>query len=128
VRVLIADDHEEVLGDIKELLEPEFDVVGAVGDGEELLVAAENLQPDVIVTDIAMPRMNGIEAAREIISRNPSSKIILMTVHRDPAMVRQGLAAGALGYVVKMKASHELSEAVNQVSQGHRYISPSVQV
>jgi DNA-binding NarL/FixJ family response regulator len=125
--VLIADDHEDVLDDIRDLLEPEFDVVGTVGDGEALLSAAESLRPDVIVTDISMPRMNGIEAAREIIQRDPSSKIILMTVHKDPALVRQGFTAGVLGYVLKMKASHELSRAVYEVLQGNRYVSPLVE-
>jgi DNA-binding NarL/FixJ family response regulator len=128
VRVLIADDHEDVLDDIRDLLEPEFEVVGAVADGEALLSAVEDLRPDVIVTDISMPRMSGIEAAREIMRRNPSSKIILLTVHKDPALARQGFTAGVLGYVLKMKASRELSRAVYEVFQGNRYVSPLVEV
>ena len=127
VRVLIADDHEEMLDRIRTLLEPDFEIVGAVGDGHALLSATEELQPDVIVTDISMPQMSGIEAAREIVRRNPSSKIILITVHNDPDFVREGFAAGVLGYVLKMKASQELPHAINRVFQGSRFVSPLVE-
>ncbi|HEU4387178.1 MAG TPA: response regulator transcription factor [Blastocatellia bacterium] len=128
VRVLIADDHEDMLESICDLLEPEFSVVGAVRDGHALVSAAEDLQPDVIVTDISMPQMNGIEAAKEIIRRNPRSKIILITVHNNASLVKEGFAAGVLGYVLKMKASQELSRAVNEVVQGNRYVSPLIKL
>jgi Response regulator containing a CheY-like receiver domain and an HTH DNA-binding domain len=127
LRVLIADDNEDMLESIRDLLEPEFEVVGAVGDGHSLQSAAEDLQPDVIVTDISMPQMNGIEAAEQIIQRNPLSRIILITVHNNPALVKQGFAAGALGYVLKISASQELSHAVHQVFQGNCYVSPLVE-
>ncbi len=126
IRVLIADDHEEILDDICGLLEPEFDVVGAVGDGHALISAASAFQPDVIVTDISMPRLNGIEAARLIIQKNPASKIILMTVHNDSAMVEQGLSAGALGYVLKLTAEDELPQAIHSALKDKRFISPRV--
>src|SRR6185295_8829237 len=103
-------------------------IVGAVGDGRALLSASEILQPDVIVTDISMPQMDGMEAAREIIQRKPGSKIILLTVHNDPALARQGFAAGVLGYVLKMKASQELSHAICEVVKGNRYVSPLVEI
>ncbi len=128
IRVLIADDHEEMLGDIRDLLEPEFDVVGTVGDGESLLSAADALQPDVIVTDISMPRMNGIEAARMIMQKNPASRIILLTVHNDPALVEQGLATGALGYVLKMKADEELALAIYSALRDKPFVSPLAKV
>lgn len=126
VRVLIADDCEEVREDIRHLLEPEFEVVGSVGDGCALVSAVESLKPDVIVADISMPAMTGIEASKQILQRDPSSKIILITVHNDAALVREGFSAGVMGYVLKMKAGHELSRAVHEVLQGDRYVSPLV--
>ncbi|MGH9835246.1 MAG: response regulator [Blastocatellia bacterium] len=126
IRVLIADDHEWMLDDIRGLLEPEFDVVGAVGDGQALISAADTFQPDVIVTDISMPRLSGIEAARLIIQKNPASRIILMTVHNDAALVEQGLSVGALGYVLKLKADEELALAIRGAIENKRFVSPMV--
>ena len=124
VRVLIADDHQEMLEDIQDLLEPEFEVVGSATTGEGLLSAAADLKPDVIITDISMPQMDGIEATRNILQTAPASKIILLTIHSDPAMVRLGLSVGALGYVLKFKAGQELAGAIREVLQGNRYVSP----
>ena len=124
IRVLLADDHQEVLSDIRDLLQPEFVIVAAVGDGSSLLLAAEQLKPDVIVTDISMPKMDGIKAAKIILQKNPASRVILLTVHNDPALIKLGFAAGVLGYVLKLKASEELAPAIRQVFQGQRYLSP----
>lgn len=126
IRVLIADDHEEILGDISELLESEFDVVGAVGDGQALISAAAIYQPDVIVTDISMPRLNGIEAARMIIKNNPDSRIILMTAYNDSSLVEQGFSAGALGYVMKLKAEDELALAIHSALEDKPFVSPMI--
>ncbi|HEX5084702.1 MAG TPA: response regulator transcription factor [Blastocatellia bacterium] len=126
IRVLIADDHNGMLDDIRGLLELEFDVVGAVRDGQALISAADTFQPDVIVTDISMPRMNGIEAARLIIQKNPASRIILLTAYSDSALVEQGLSAGAMGYVLKLKADEELSLAIHNALKDHRFVSPEV--
>jgi len=126
IRVLIADDHEEMLDDIRVMLESEFDVVGAVGDGQALISAADTFRPDVIITDISMPRMNGIEAARLIIQKNPGSRIILMTMHNEAALVEQSLTAGALGYVLKLKAEDELRQAIHSALEDKRFISPQV--
>src|SRR5262245_3442470 len=115
-----------MLDDICELLEPEFDVIGAVGDGQALISAADTFQPDVIVTDISMPRLNGIEAARLIIKNNPASRIILMTVHNDSALVEQGISAGALGYVLKLKADEELALAIHSALEDKRFISSGI--
>jgi DNA-binding NarL/FixJ family response regulator len=126
IRVLIADDHEWLLDDIRGLLEPEFEVVGAVRDGQSLISAADTFQPDVIVTDISMPRLSGIEAARLIRQKNPASRIILMTVHNDYALAEQGLSAGALGYVLKLKADEELALAIHSALEDKRFVSPLV--
>jgi two-component system, NarL family, response regulator NreC len=121
IRVLIADDHADVLDDIRDLLEPDFDVVGAVSDGQQLLKAAETLKPDVIVTDISMPELNGIEASRRIIEKYPDSKIVLLTMHNDPALIEQGFAAGVLGYVLKVKANMDLAQAIYRAVEGKRF-------
>ena len=126
IRVLIADDHVELLDDICGLLEPEFDVVGAVGDGQALVSAASIYKPDVIVTDISMPHLNGIQATRLIIQNNPASRIILMTAHNESALVEQGFSAGALGYVLKMQLEDELRQAIHSALKEKRFISPQV--
>src|SRR5262249_11703218 len=90
------------------------------------LSAADTFQPDVIVTDISMPRFNGIEAARLIIQKNPASRIILLTAHNDSALVEQGFSAGALGYVLKLKADEELSLAIRSALEDKRFISLGV--
>jgi DNA-binding NarL/FixJ family response regulator len=92
-----------------------------------LLTAAETLKPDVIVTDISMPEMSGIEAARRIIEKDPGARIVLLTMHNDRALVEQGFAAGALGYSLKIKAKQELPLAIYQALDGKRFISPQVQ-
>jgi len=126
IRVLIADDHGEVLDDIREALQPEFVVVAAVRDGCALVLAANQLKPDIIVADISMPQMDGIEATRVIIQKDPASKVIALTIHNDLEMVSLAFGAGVQGYVLKMRASQELSQALHTVLQGQRYLSPSL--
>lgn len=123
IRVLIADDHDDVLTNLMDLLRLEFDVVGGVGDGQSLISAAKTLKPDVIVTDISMPQMDGISAARQIIEDNPDAKIILLTHHDSSMFVRMGFEAGALGYVLKMRIDVELTEAVRDVHLGKHFVS-----
>ena len=108
------------------MLQAEFDVVAAVRDGHSLVLAAEQWKPDVIVTDIAMPHMDGIQAAKTLVEKNPHAKIIMLTVHDDPAIVHLALSAGAKGYVLKVRASRELSQAIRLVSQGELYLSPGL--
>ncbi len=115
-----------MLNYIRGLLEPEFDVVGAVVDGQSLISAADTFQPDVIVTDISMPRLNGIEAARLIIQKNPASRIILLTAYNDSALLEQCLSAGALGYVLKLKADEELSLAIHRALEDKRFVSAGI--
>lgn len=111
--VLLADDHAGNAALLRELLSSAFDVVGVVGDGRALVREAERLAPDVIVSDVAMPQLDGIEAARLILAKNAAARVVLISVHADAATVERGLAAGALGYVAKQAAGDELVPAVH---------------
>lgn len=123
MRVLVADDNDDVLRDIRDLLEPEFDVIGTVGDGNSLVSAAEEFKPDVIIADISMPDLSGIEAAAKILEINPDSRIVLLTAHNDSALVDEGMAVGALGYVIKLNAGEDLARAINEAVRGRRFLS-----
>lgn len=122
-RVLLADDQAATLQRWRELLEPEFDVIGSVANGEALVDAAERLSPDVIVTDISMGRTSGIVAAETILKRHPAARIVFATVHADLALVRKGLAAGAFGYVLKVHAAEELALAIRSALHNELHIS-----
>lgn len=111
---------------LRAVLEPEFDVVATVDDGDALLEAAGTLKPDVIVTDIMMPRLNGIAASAEILRRNPAARIVIVTIFGDRETTRAGLAAGALGYVLKAGAAEELPLAVRAALRGERHLSESL--
>ena len=125
-RVILADDHPEVVEDIRALVEPEFDVVATVGDGNALVAAAETIGFDVIVTDIAMPGLNGIAAAVQILRNNPAARIVFVTVHNQPELVEKGLAIGVLGYVLKLRAGEDLVPAIHTVLRGQRHLSPTL--
>ena len=124
-RVLLADDHPRILRRLTDLLEPEFKVISVVGDGQSLIEMAESLQPDLIITDISMPILSGIEAARRIIQSTPQAKIIFLTVHTDPDYVREALELGAVGYVVKSRLVSDLQLAIGEVLEGRTYVSSS---
>ena len=126
-RILLADDHETVLEDVRSLLEPEYEVVGTVRDGQSLLAAAETLKPDIMVVDVSMPVLSGLEAVRRLKKDDPNAKVVFLTVHQDPALVKEALAAGALGYVVKAAAGDELVTAIQQALQGRTYVSSCLQ-
>jgi DNA-binding NarL/FixJ family response regulator len=125
-RVLLADDHPAVVKDLCALLEPEFDVVATVGDGHALVAAAQALAPDVIVTDITMPGLDGIEAAREILQKNPAARIVFVTVHDEPELVKKGTAIGVLGYVLKPTAGEDLVPAIHAARRGEHHVSPTL--
>jgi DNA-binding NarL/FixJ family response regulator len=125
-RVLVADDHLAVAEGLRAVLEPEFDVIATVGDGNALVAAAATLTPDVIVTDIAMPGLDGIAAAATILRRYPKTCIVFVTVHNDAALVQKGLAIGALGYVLKLTAGEELVPAIHAALRGQRHVSPLI--
>ena len=122
-RLLLADDHRETAEQLRKLLRPHFDGVALVRGGHALVGAAERLTPDVIVADISMPGLDGIEAAAQIRRRDSGARIVLVTVHAEPILVERGLVAGALGYVLKDAAGDELVTAVHAALGGDRYIS-----
>jgi DNA-binding NarL/FixJ family response regulator len=121
VRILLVDDHPVVRQGLRTLLEgrEEWEVVGEASDGIEAVEKVGALQPDVVVLDVTMPRMNGIEACRLIRQKNPGREILFVTQHDSPHMMREAMAAGARGYVVKSNLARDLVEAVDAVSQ-HR--------
>ena len=125
-RVLLADDHTLVVEGFRKLLEKEFDLVGTVEDGRALLKTAPTLQPDVVLLDIAMPSLNGIEAARQLKKMMPEVKIIFVTMHADPAYVTEGFRAGASGYLLKRSAAAELVQAIQAVLKGQHYVTPLI--
>ena len=126
LRVLLADDHLIVAEALKKLLEPEFELVGIVEDGFALLEVAAEEKPDVIVTDISMPGLNGIEALEELKKKNPDVHVVVLTMHRDVAYARRALDAGALGYVLKHSAPEELVMAVRAAAVGRAFITPAI--
>jgi DNA-binding NarL/FixJ family response regulator len=123
VRILLAEDHPVVAAALHAVLEPEFEVIVTVGDGNALVAAAQTLTPDVIVTDITMPGLDGIAAADKILRRSPQVRVVFVTVHNDAAMVQKGLASGALGYVLKLTAGEELVPAIYAALRGEQYVS-----
>lgn len=125
-RVLLADDHRMVLEGLKSLLTDEFDLVGAVEDGHALLAAAAKLHPDVIVADITMPRLNGLDALVRLKKDSPDVKVVFLTMHQDPAYARRALDAGAAGFVVKHSASDELVMAIHAALKGKTFITPAL--
>jgi DNA-binding NarL/FixJ family response regulator len=122
-RILLADDHPDLLKTVERLLETEFEVVGRALNGQLLLEEAMRLKPDVIVSDISMPLLNGMEAADQLKESSCQSRIVFLTVHSDPDFVRECLAAGALGYVVKSRMITELVPAIREALAGHIFIS-----
>ena len=123
-RILLADDHRLVAEGLRSLLEPEFELVGIVEDGRALIAASEKFRPDVIIADISMPLLNGIEAVRQIKKTNKDVKVIFLTMHPDVTYAVSALEAGALGYVLKHSAPSELITAVRRALRGKSYITP----
>jgi DNA-binding NarL/FixJ family response regulator len=125
-RVLLADDHRMLRDAFTRLLEPACDVVGAVADGRALLAAASELKPDIVILDIAMPLLNGLDAARQLKRSMPDVKIIILTVNEDPDVAAEACRLGACGYLLKNSAASELLQAVEEAMQGHCYVTPLV--
>jgi DNA-binding NarL/FixJ family response regulator len=126
VRVLLADDHPNLLEILQSILEPTFEVVGKVRDGKSLLEAATKLNPDVIITDISMPIVNGIEAVKILTETGCRSKVIVSTIHADHEFVRACFEAGASGYVAKTRMTFDLLDAVQAALSGRIFFSPNL--
>ncbi len=122
-RVLLAEDNAETAERLRKLLRTEFDVIASVEGGKALVDAAERLSPDVIVTDIAMPGMDGIEAAVLIRRHDPNARIVFVTVHAESMYIEAGLESGALGYVLKDAAGDDLVAAIRAALSGRQYVS-----
>ena len=125
-RLLIADDHKIFAEGLKRLLNADFDIVGVVADGRELVSAAEKLRPDVMVVDISMPLLNGIEAVRQIKKVHPEIKVVFLTMHPDVAYAASAFKAGASGYVLKHSAPDELITAIREGLKGRTYVTPLI--
>lgn len=125
-RVLLADDHNIVLIGLRSLLEAEFEIVGSVQDGQSLVNQAALLHPDVIVADISMPQLNGIEAIRTIKKTDQNIKIVVLTMHMDITYAKSAFDAGASGFVLKHSAPSELVMAIHEAMKGKTYITPLI--
>jgi DNA-binding NarL/FixJ family response regulator len=125
-RVLLADDHAPIRDRVTSLLESEFQIVGNVSNGRDLVSEADRLQPEVVLLDISMPGLTGIEAAHELRQGGSTSKFIFLTVHERVEFVRACLSEGALGYVVKSRLAQDLLPALREVLAGRHFISPPV--
>lgn len=126
ITVLLADDHRIVLEGLKGLLEDKFDIVGAVENGRELLEQTQKLRPDVIVVDIGMPLLNGIDAVTQIKKAGLGTKVVFLTMHQDAMYAKEAFEAGAFGFVLKHSAPSELKTAIEEALKGNTYISPAI--
>jgi DNA-binding NarL/FixJ family response regulator len=128
IRILIADDHGVVAEGLKHLVEaqPDMEVVACVADGREAVQQARDAQPDVVLMDLSMPELNGADAPRAILQRDPKCRVIVLSMYSQREYVRRALKAGAVGYIVKRSAAKEVVEAIRAVHAGQRYLSPRV--
>jgi DNA-binding NarL/FixJ family response regulator len=126
IRVLLADDHRIVLEGLRGLLEPEFEIVGAVEDGRTLVAEARRLRPDLVVADISMPELNGIDAVRQIKKQDARIRVVFLTMHADAGYAASAFEAGASGFVLKHSAPRELITAIRDAMQGRTYVTPLI--
>jgi DNA-binding NarL/FixJ family response regulator len=123
-RILLADDHTILLEAFRKLLTPAFEIVGAVSNGRALLEAAKKLKPDVVVLDISMPGLNGIEVCRQLQPRLPDTRWVFLTVNEDPDLAAEAILLGASGFLLKNSAASELFSAIQQAIEGRCYVTP----
>jgi DNA-binding NarL/FixJ family response regulator len=126
LRILLADDNQHFRATTTQFLQPEFEVVKAVGDGQALLDEIPHLKPDIVLLDISMPLLNGIEAARKLKAAGVRAKVIFLTMHQDPDHLQAALAAGAMGYVAKSWLASDLPIALREAVAGRPFVSPSI--
>jgi DNA-binding NarL/FixJ family response regulator len=127
IKVLLADDNEAMLSDLQDELGKEFVVVGAVSNGEEAIKEAVRLDPDILVLDITMAGMNGLQVASHLRELHPRTKILFLSIHEEPEYVAAAFSAGACGYVTKRRLARDLTSAIRDVYEGKRFVSPSLQ-
>jgi DNA-binding NarL/FixJ family response regulator len=125
-RVLLADDHHELLKRVTSIVATELDVVGSARNGHELLAQTEALEPDIVIVDLSMPVLNGIDAVRHLVEHGSGAKFIFLTLHEDTSFVDACFAAGAMAYVVKRRIPMDLIVAVREVLMGRRFVSPGL--
>jgi len=126
VRILLADDHNMVAEGLRAFLEPEFELVGIVEDGHELLDKAKQVNPDVIIADITMPSLNGIDAVEQLKKTGSQAKVIFLTMHHDAMYANRAFEAGASGFILKHSAPDELLTAIREVLKGRTYVTPLI--
>ncbi|HSE30000.1 MAG TPA: response regulator transcription factor [Pyrinomonadaceae bacterium] len=126
IRLILADDHTMFAQGLESLLDEEFELLGTVGNGLDLVDAAQRLNPEVIIVDISMPLVNGFDAVRKIRENGSDAKVIFLTMHDDDTLVEEAFRCGGSGYVLKQAAGEELVEAIKQVAQGNRYVTPLI--
>ena len=126
VRIILADDHVLLVEGLRLLLEPEHSVIAMLYEGHSLVAAVRDLKPDLVITDFAMPGLNGPEAALQISRELPTVKIIFLSMYTDPERVRAALESGAHGYVIKSHSGHSLKQAIRTVLEGKIYVSPEI--
>jgi DNA-binding NarL/FixJ family response regulator len=125
-RVLMADDHSLILAGLRKLVEVEADVIGTVEDGRALVEEAQKLRPDIILLDISMPLLKGLDAARQLTKLVPESRLIFLTMHATPTYATEAFKAGASGYLIKRSAASELKQAIQAVIRGQHYLTPLI--
>ena len=124
--ILLGDDHTMLLEALTKLLEPSFDVVGTATDGQALVQAAEGLKPAVVLVDVSMPHLGGLDACERILQRTPRTKVIFLTMNEDPDIAAEAVRRGASGYVLKASAASELFEAIREALNGRIYVTPAI--
>ena len=127
-KILIADDHWVIRAGLRALLNgtPELEVVGEASDDYEVLDKLDSLKPDIILMDLSMPNLDGIETTRQVMKKAPSSKILILTIHEDEGLLKEAIKSGAAGYIVKRAAESELNTAIRAIQQGNMYVHPSL--
>lgn len=125
-KILLADDHSMVIDGLRRLLEPEYEVVGAVNDGRAVFPEVQKLKPDVVVIDISMPLLNGLDCTRQLRESGCTARVLILTMHPDATLAQEALSAGASGYLLKSSPGSELKGALREILDGRTYLSPSV--
>src|SRR5215831_15840496 len=126
IRIVLADDHTMICDGFRKLLEPEYEVVGTAGDGRALLKAAVDLKPDVVLVDVGMPLLNGLDAGRELKKSMPGVKIVFLTMNPDPDFASEAFRIGASGYLLKTSQGDELLLAIRKAIKGISYVTPQI--